>query len=371
MHKLLKIHIKCFQKHKDLTLNFSENINVISGLTDTGKSCCFRAISWLYNCCNMSESDYRTEGTKETSVKGWLNNGFQVERIRSNSINRYILSKEGTEDKVFDSFGKVVPEEIAKVFEFSTIDIDNESINLNFANQDQLNFILDEKYSDGFKAKLFNKLTGNELLDKIFKQLNKESLRFVREIRDTEENVKKQEEQLAEYSQKYKALKKKLNLVKTKYEDILAQREIYEHLKELSDKITSNKENKKALDSKIAKIKIVSEEKIEELSEKAKELKQIQNLAHDLESTNNALESIEKQKNNIKIVEFNEKQLISYNETLQKLNQLNEQLDLNTEKDQTIAIDKKMIKDKLKDLEQELKKIWDEQRVCPLCGKEK
>jgi len=368
--KILKAQFKNWQKHFDLTLNFNKDINVITGLTDSGKSGIYRGLEWVCNFSNISERDYRKEGTDETSVKIWLDNEFQVERIRTNSINRYILSKEGTEDKVFDSFGKEAPEDIAKVLGISSIDIDNEHINLNFANQDQLNFLLDERYSDGFKAKLFNKLTGNEALDSLFKEMNKESLRFHREIKTTEEDLSKQEEELAEYSQKYKKLKKKLNLVKTKYEDILEKHKIYEHLKELSNKLKENKENLDFIKFKASKIKIISEQKIEELKEKTEKLKQIQNIAYELESINDNIESIKKQKNNIKVVEFNEKQLISCNETLDKLKKLNNLLLLNTEVLQTIAINKKCFKEELKKKEKELEDIWKEQKICPLCGKE-
>ena len=164
MNKLLKIQVKNYQKHEDLTVDFNDDITVITGDTATGKTAVYRAITFLHNCSNISEEDYRKEGTKETSVKGWYSNGFQVERIRSNSINRYVLSKEGMEDKVFDSFGKEVPEEIKKAFGFDSFEVEKEKIHLNFSDQDQMNFLIDSTYSDTFKAQLFNKLTGNEIV---------------------------------------------------------------------------------------------------------------------------------------------------------------------------------------------------------------
>jgi len=53
-----------------------------------------------------------------------------------------------------------------------------------------------------------------------------------------------------------------------------------------------------------------------------------------------------------------------------KLQQLNELLLLNTEKEQTFALDKKVISDKLKENEKQLAEIWKEQKVCPLCKQE-
>ena len=362
-----RIHIKNFQRHADLKLDFKSDINVITGLTDSGKSGVFRAMEWLFNFSNISESDYRKEGTKETSVKVWLVNDFQVERIRSNTINRYILSKENCEDKIFDSFGKNTPEEIVEVFGINTINVDDEHINLNFASQDQLNFLLDSTYSDTFKAKLFNKLTGNEVLDKAFKELNRENLRFNREIKETEENLVKQEEQLSEYSLSYKKLKKKLCLVTEQYEKIKEEMEIYEHLKNLSEKLKANKEQNEFVNFKTSQIKTISDKKIKELKEQAEQLKQIQELSYELEAINNNLETVKKQKNNIKVVKFDEKQLINKAETLQKMKQLNEELSLNIEQLQTTTIDKKVLKDRLNKSQEELEKIWKEQKICPLC----
>ena len=99
--KVQQVHIRNFQKHSDLKLDFNSDVNIITGLTDSGKSGIFRALEWVFNFSNISENDYRKEGTNETSVKIWLDNNFQVERIRSNTLNRYILSKDDYEDKIF------------------------------------------------------------------------------------------------------------------------------------------------------------------------------------------------------------------------------------------------------------------------------
>lgn len=328
----------------------------------------YRSVEWIMGFSNISEKDYRREGTKETSVKIWLDNGFQVERIRSDTINRYILSKENCEDKVFDNFGKNVPEEIQEVFGISTIDIENEHINLNFANQDQINFLLDTNYSDTFKAKLFNKLTGNEKIDFTFKELNKESLRVNREIKENEELVKKQENELADYSLKYRDLKKKLTTVKEHYEKIKEDMAIYEHLKTLSDKLKVNKENEDFVKFKISQIKIVSDSKIKELKNKAEELKKLQTLFYELEAINENLEKIAFQKNNINVVKVNWQQLINDNETLQNLKKLQEQLVQNKSNNKKVTIQIEEMKKLLDNSEKELKEIWKNNPQCPLCG---
>jgi len=359
-----------FQKHSQLELNFAQDRNVIIGPTRSGKSVIFKALEWVCGLSNISENDFRKEGTKETSVKIWLINNYQVERIKSNTINRYVLSKAGCDDKVFDSFGKFIPEEIADVLNIPSITIDNERINLNFANQDQLNFLIDGQYSDTFKAKLFNKLTGNEILDKLFKELNKDHLKCIREIPATEELIAKQEEQITEYSLSYKMLKNKLCMVTDKFKKIKEEVEKYEHLKDLSDKLKINKENEEFIKFKKSQIKIISDEKLKQLKTDAEELQKLQELSNKIKIVNESIEQIKKQKEQIKVVDVDFDKLKKDNELIQKLKRLNEQLVRNIEKEQDIVIEKKEINEKLKIGEEELEKIWKKQRCCPLCKQE-
>lgn len=366
--KLKTLTLINFQKHSNLVLNFNDNLNVITGLTGTGKSCIFRALEWVCNLSNISMVDFRKEGTKETSVSVVLDNGFTVKRVRSTSINRYILSKEGCDDVVFNSFGKETPEEIKKVLEISSISIDNDSLNLNFASQDQLNFILDTTYSDTFKAKLFNKLTGNEALDDIFKDLNKEHLRISREVKQTEQQIEKQEEQLSECSTQYKKDKNKLNLVKTKFKSLSENIEIYEHLKDLAMHLTGNKQDTELIEIKKSQIKSISEDKLKELKEKAKLLECYQELFEELESVKSTIKSLNKQKESIgdvKVVDSDN--LKQKNESLQNLIQLQSQLLQNNQQSNALSEQISDAKKTMGEKEKELKVLWDKCDVCPLC----
>ncbi len=363
--KVKSIKIVNFQKHANLSLDFNADINVITGLTDTGKSGVFRALQWIFNFSNISELDYRKEGTKQTSVKVCLNNGFYVERIRSNSVNRYILSKKGTEDKTFDNFGKDTPEEVAIAFEINTIDIENEHLNLNFSSQDQLNFLLDSEYSDTIKAKLFNKLTGNEILDSLFKKLNSDSRRFGRELSDTEELLNKQEEQLCECSLHYSTLKKKSSSVKEIYNNIKVDLEIYKHLKALNEQLENNNTARESLKTKIKAIGTVSDKKLVELQGESDELNKIIVLMSKLEEVNAGLEKIKTSKKHIKSFDFNN--LIEQNDVVVLYNKL---CSVTQKHNSTVQ----EINTKIKEIEDnkiKLQETWDKNPTCPLCGKDK
>jgi DNA repair protein RecN (Recombination protein N) len=413
MRKLLKVQLKNFQKHEDLTVEFNDNFNVITGETGAGKTVIYRSIEWLCNYSDVSEEDYRKEGTKETSVKGWFDNGVQLERIRTNSINRYVISKEGTEDQVFDSFGKDAPDEVKQIIGFDAIDIDKEHIILNFAGQDQLNFILDSNYSDGFKAQLFNKLTGNEVLDATFKDLNKENLRISREIKENEEKVQKQQDELVELSEKYKIQKDKLSSVKEQYEKVKEDVEIYNHLKDLCEKLSNNDRLQQETNEKINKIKTVSDSKFKSLKKKVENYEHLNDIANDLqcnqdligvvldkiktignvsekkikELRNKAeqLEKIQALKNKLsdvttKLKEISSKKIKTVDVNFEEL-KLTSQKMVNVEKlknkfndiakNQT-KVDQEMnqLKETIASNEKELKELWAESPNCPLCGQE-
>jgi DNA repair ATPase RecN len=93
------IILKNFQAHSYLKLDFSDNLNIITGLSDVGKSCIRRAIDWICFNANISESDYRKEGTDVTSVTLMLHNGFEIERVRSNSLKDIFCEKKDVKKK--------------------------------------------------------------------------------------------------------------------------------------------------------------------------------------------------------------------------------------------------------------------------------
>ena len=129
-----------FKKHENLTVEFSDKLNILYGANDAGKSCVIEAIKWIF----FGEGkDIRKENTKKTTVSVILDNGVKVSKIRSASINAYELQI-GDEIKRFDSVGKTIPDEIQTALQTRTIDIDGNEIILNIADQITLPFLLGE-----------------------------------------------------------------------------------------------------------------------------------------------------------------------------------------------------------------------------------
>ena len=103
-----------FQKHEHLEINFVDGVNVLYGASDIGKSCIRRAIEWIVQ--NENIDGVRRTNSKKTSVSITLDNDIEVERIRSQSINRYIIRK-GKDEQIFDAVGKSIPNEVKELMD--------------------------------------------------------------------------------------------------------------------------------------------------------------------------------------------------------------------------------------------------------------
>ncbi len=49
MKKLKSLRLENFQSHKDLYVEFSDGLNIITGTNNAGKTAIFRALDYIYN----------------------------------------------------------------------------------------------------------------------------------------------------------------------------------------------------------------------------------------------------------------------------------------------------------------------------------
>ena len=359
------IILKNFQAHEYLKLDFSNDLNIITGLSDAGKSCIRRAIDWIYFNANISESDYRKEGTDVTSVIIMLQNEFEIERIRSNSLNRYILRKEGCQEIVFDSIGKEIPQEIKDVLNISTIDIDKDSLNLNISNQLSLPFLLDKPAS--FRAKLFNKLTGNEILDSLFQSCNKEKLNISGELKSLDEKLIKQKEDVENCTKEYEDLNSKLQKVKEVYSKIEEKIIIYDELKKLASKLKENKETEDFVKFKLSKIITISDKVITDLKEKSELLKELTLIQNRLKEIKLNLDKTLEEQKLIKIPKIDLDELKQKAEMYSDLERMYDILNQNKENQEKVTTQIKEKQTLLGNLNLQLKEIWDKLEFCSKC----
>jgi exonuclease SbcC len=233
---LKSVTLTNFQKHVDLTISFDSGVNYVYGASESGKSCIRRAIQWLLFNDGKVKS-LRRHGTKQTSVLGVFDNGFIVERVVSSGVNRYIVKHPNGKEDVYDNFGANVPDEVKKALRVSTINIEDkeEDLNLNIAKQVTLPFLMDRKAS--FRLKLFNKLSGNDVVDKVIQGLNKDVLSIGREFKAKEEFIASNSGTLETYSKELEVKKLKLETVSLLYTKVVNAVKQYNMIKEVYTKL--------------------------------------------------------------------------------------------------------------------------------------
>ena len=361
---LTKIELTNFQKHSHLELEFCEGCNIIHGETDIGKSCILRAINWIYNN-EPTGNCIRKTGTKKTSVKVWLNTGNIIERIKSDTINAYILNE--NDKNRYDSIGKQIPEEIRKMLGIYPLEVDNEEIILNIAEQITMPFLMDK--SGTFRNKLFNKLTGADLLDNAMQGLNSDLLHINKEEKSEQIHLEENKTELSllliEKASKEiikNKLEKQFNLVKQNTEQ-------YNKLIDYKEKIDKIESDILINQAKIETIKFVDEDKITELDCAINTLEILNELLYNIKQNKKDLLELEELNNKIKIPEIDTNDLRTKIEQLNKLQKIIEGINkidmvsdnlITTIDNLTLQISNGMI---------EYSRLLKKCKICPTCGK--
>lgn len=356
-----QIKLKNFQKHSDLTLDFKSGVNIIYGRSDVGKSCIRRAIQWVL--WNEKIDGVRKTGTKETSVFILLDSGVAIEKVRSTSINRYIIHKDGKETK-FDAINKSVPDEVKDLIGINPMEIDGQEIYLNATPQIGLPFLFDISPHD--RMKLFNKLTGNDLLDKLFVQFNKDILGLNRDLKETKLTLEEQLNGLQTKEIEKEKLEAKFKKSKKDVEDVDAKFQKYSKLFQINELYTGSLANLAVNEERLKSIKYPQDVEMKQLMDKIEVLK-VLNMLQDALEQNKVLDKVVAQLAQINVPELN---LAEETRKIERLDKLNEICYTYNEKDtqrEGVAHKLKSAEKDILAFENEFKSLLKEAKVCPLC----
>lgn len=372
MH-LRSLELNNYEGHEHLIINFDDGVNVVMGASDVGKSSVRRAIEWL--CFGYNYKNARKTGTKQTSVKGVWSDGKTIERTRSASINRYTLTI-GDTDRVFDAIGKSAPDEIRQTISIIPIIVEGEEIFLNTAPQLSLPFLFER--SPSFRSKLFNQLSGSEVLDTLTVGLNKDSLRINRELKELEEKLPNQKEILDLKEMEKEKAEHILEKAKRIFEVVEKQNE---ELKILQNLIKDSEENKSGLlkvGFNLSKLVLPQPFAILELKDKIEAynvyktnidtLKTLQDRASLNKELNKVIEE-----ELIKIVEIPSINLDEIRQKIEGLTSLNTLLATNEKNKATLDknnVQSDNLENELFALEEEKIHLLKQEVICPTCGKE-
>lgn len=362
-----KLEVINFQKHSHFVADFISGINVIYGNSDEGKSCLIRAIKWIF--FNEPKGDVvRKEGTKKTSVKITLSNDIIVEKVKSSSINRYIIYRDDKTEE-YNAIGKgELPEEIKQVLKLTLIDVDKDTINLNIADQISLPFLCDK--SAIFRMKLFNKFTGNDIIDKVFQAYNKDLLQINREEKIEQTYLNDYKKSLETTTNELDTIKKLYQEFSTKHNSLKDQYEHYKLLTDSKEKFSTISDNLITCSDNLSQIKLISPDKLIELNKIFKKYETIYKLYLELNQINQQIETIEGNLQEITIPAIDIKTLENSAEKLNKLIKLQSQLkELNNE-EQSLIETLNQVNKRIEKLNADHKEMLKQCKVCPICKTE-
>ena len=359
---LKKLLLQNFQKHEQLEIDFSEGVTALYGASEKGKSCIRRGIEFL--CEHQTFKGQRKIGTKKTSVKGWFKDNICVERIISNSINRYVITKDG-EEQIFDSVGRSAPEEVRKVIGIYPFNIDGEEIYLNSYPQIGLPFLFDK--SPSFRMKLFNKLTGNDVLDKLFGEFNKDILRIKKNKKEEIERFENREPELKTKKIKLEQAEAVHDRLIKRIKNIKILHEKYAKLLRLKELQAGNSSDQADVLSKLENTKFPQPEVIKQLASKIDKFTALVTHKNSSEKVFLGLNRVRKQIKDLKPLSINIGELRAKIDRFAKIEAIYEK------KSQNQALFVEITKNiKISDMDyhssvNNYKRLLKEIKVCPIC----
>ena len=238
MRYIKKIILENFQSHKYSVIELNEELNVIVGPSDSGKSAIIRGLKWvLYN--EPAGDYFIREGEREASVTIEFSDNIKVKRYRSKSKNSYHLFNRDGEEIIYEGFGTNVPDEIMEHMDIKKIHLDSdESVSINLGEQLDGAFLLSEKTS--VRASAIGRLVGVNVIDDALREGLKDNrnISIIRKTLDT--TIIEIEKQLEKYDY-LSSLQQKINKIENIRLNIIEKENKLNKLNLLLDKFIKTK----------------------------------------------------------------------------------------------------------------------------------
>lgn len=156
------IKIKNFQNHADSTISLDGGVNIISGSSDCGKTAIFRAINWVLSN-RPSGFGFKPWGAskKDMTEVSLQFDGGTVTRIKGNTVDKYILAKDGEGAQEYSSLNRQVP---AEIIDFLNLQ------EYNLGSQHDSPFFVAESPSQAAQA--LNEISGLSIIDSSLANIN-------------------------------------------------------------------------------------------------------------------------------------------------------------------------------------------------------
>lgn len=332
MKYIEKVILENFQSHKHSVLEFNNQLNVIVGPSDSGKTAILRGIRWvLYN--EPSGDYFIREGENYCAVTIVFSDGTRVKRYRSRSKNIYYLYNSDNDETKFEGFGTSVPEEIINATGIKKILLDSDlSKPINLSDQLEGAFLLSERASA--RASSIGRLVGVNIIDDTLRDTLKDVRNLSSKKKIIEDNISNLKDELSQYEY-LDELRDKINRISIIRDKIYEKNNLVVTYKGLNEKLKQLYNNKDITNyylQKLSNINILSDvqnniiSKISLYNYLLTKKNQLHKLSEDKEYNLNILSSLkeltslENKANNIKDFYSLNTQLLKYKSALDKIN---------------------------------------------------
>lgn len=267
MKYIKTVILENFQSHKNSVIEFNNQLNVIVGPSDSGKTAILRGIKWaLYN--EPSGDYFIKEGESYCSVTIIFSDSTRIKRYRSKSKNAYYLYDANNNETKFEGFGTSVPEEIINITGIQKILLDQDhSSAINLSDQLDGAFLLSER--GAIRANSIGRLVGVNIIDDSLRETLKDVRNLSGDKRHINQQVVELEDELIEYEylgdlqdriDNLEIIRNKIyekQQLEIKYKDLLSNFKILVKEKELVNTYIDQLQNIHILDNIIKDILVI------------------------------------------------------------------------------------------------------------------
>lgn len=250
------MYIKNFQSHKDTKLDFAPTITTFVGASDSGKTSIFRVMELIVKN-EPKGTDYITVGESRMTAGIILEDGTEVVRERTKSLNRYNLHHPDGTSLPLEGFGRDIPPDIAEALDYYPVKVDTGmTIDLNFSKQLDGPFLLS---SDDFsKAKTIDALAKINVFNIALRNTNRKIKGINTEIRSLDRDLDRLAEQMKQFEdlEKTELLLAELGEIISRLESLEKARDLYVGLNQQYQQVN---EQIKANDFLIESLKGINE----------------------------------------------------------------------------------------------------------------
>jgi chromosome segregation ATPase len=382
------VRVENFQSHKSTNLKFNSGVNVIYGLSDSGKSAFVRALGSLL----QRDTFYLRHGEESGLIASEFDDIIFQRCFKKSSVSKCSNCKEKIEesdqvcpncgelisiksgsdvfhltgyDKPIEKFGAKIPQFIfdkTRIFPISFVDFE---VFLQMASQHDDMFFIGKSFSGPARNKIISTLIpDSEKIDALIKEFRSEILSKNTAIKIHEESLKNAIDRIEIAQKDIEDIREEFKRIEDEQESIKGLEEQRKSLVEISHRLRRGgkilqaqgtveylgKKTIPAMDGYVSKIEAL-ENRMQKLVSLNKSLKGTKNLAE------------------LKIESFEEFDLEDIERDSKKLNTLkriNTSLNI-TKKNEIEAEDEiKKIEKEMKDLEKEFSDFLETEAICPI-----